>query len=274
MFDSISVLFILLSIYALYKGHHFLSGASISIAIATKIFPVMILPALVAYLAVKYKGDRRILLRHLTIMITGAAAMMVFIFIPQILDGTLMQSLDTFIGRVGRTVAFIPDETSSFSIWSFLFRFETYLYYIAIAVSMIYAYIMYKKTKENEDEALLTHAILIFAIVFTIPIVPQYLLVLLPFIIFFIVLFDKRFIVPFAFLSIGIFFYALLHPNYNLLLSSAAYTNLFDVSQILSMNAYMDAGLMLIISWFTGLIGAWLILLYWIRYKREARKDA
>jgi hypothetical protein len=279
MFDNISVLFMVLSVYALYKGHDFLAGTSLAAAVLTKMFPAYILFALIAYLAMKHKGDMRTFIRRLSLAAAGLCLMTLLIYLPQILDGTIMESLRFLTGRVDTATS--PGAAAD-GIWdsliAFGFKFVLWVQPMIFILAAFFAYIMYRKGDGNKDEAFFACLMVTTAAIFLWPPAPQYLLITLPFLICFIVMFDKRFILPFIVITTAALFHDLVTHNFSVLMSLAAYTDLLDIGHVVSLVAWMQEPLvlglsrqytMMILAGAAEIIGVVIVILYWIRYNKE-----
>lgn len=281
MFDNISVLFMVLSVYALYKGHDFLAGASLAVAVLTKMFPAYILFVLIAYLAMKHKGDVRAFVERLSLAAAGLLLMTLVIYIPQILDGTVIESLRFLTGRVGEATA-APDAGAG--VWdaltAFGLKFVLWIQPLIFLLAAVVAYFMYKKGDGGKDETFFACLMVTTAIIFLWPPAPQYLLVTLPFLIFFIAVFDKRFILPFLVITTAALLNNLVTHNFSVLMSLAAYTDLLDIGYVVSLVAWMQEPLMLglsrqyvmmILTASAELIGILMVVLFWLRYNKEGR---
>jgi|GEM_PF-574558 len=98
MFDTFSVLFILLSIILIRRDQTFLGGVMFTLAALTKFFPSFFLPILVAYVLMRHKGDGAAL-KHVAKGAIGMIAMFIVVMLPQILDGTFVQSFSFIFSR-------------------------------------------------------------------------------------------------------------------------------------------------------------------------------
>ena len=283
-FDNISVLFMVLSVYALYKGHDLFAGASLAVAILTKMFPAYILFALIAYLAMKHKGDMRTFAKRLSIAVAGLCLMAVLIFLPQILDGTFTESLRFLTGRVDLATS-APEAAAGLwdSLISFGFKFVLWIQPLIFLLAAVLAYIMYRKGDGNRDEAFFACLMVTTAVIFLWPPAPQYILITLPFLICFIAMFDKRLILPFVIITTAALVHDLVTHNFSVLMSLAAYTDLLDIGYVVSLVSWMQEPLifglsrqytMMILAGAAELIGIILVVIYWLRYDKEGRAHA
>jgi len=281
MFDVVSVMFMLVAVYALMKRQDILAGSAFAAAVLTKMFPGYLIFALIAYLAVNHKGDRETFLRRVGVVSLGAVVMTAIIYIPQILDGTVMDSLAFLSARVGTAIAADTSGSTWDAIASSGMSLILFLQPLIFAAAAFFAYRMYKNDNIRGDQFFICLAATM-AVVFVWPAVPQYLLVLLPFLIFMAAMFDKRFFIPFAVISIGALILDIAMVNFSMLMSVAAYTNLLDIGTVVSLAEWMDGPLIFGISKQLALmtiggaaevIGPLLALLFIILYEKEARHN-
>jgi len=281
MFDSIYVMFMVLSVYAMYKGHDFLAGASLSVAVLLKIFPAFIVFALIAYLAMKHKGDMRTFRNRMLTALLGLGLMTLVIYIPQILDGTIMDSLKFITSRTDPSPAVEAVEGAWDTLVSFGMKFVIWLQPILFVLTGALVYIICRRGRGDTDKIFFTCLMVSTAAVFLWPATSQFLLMTLPFLICFIAMYDKRFIIPFIVITVGALCLDL--SNLSIFMSLAVYTDLLDPGSVVSLLKWMDQPLVMgltkqyvimILAGAAEVIGTALVLLYWIRHEKEARPDA
>jgi hypothetical protein len=108
---------------------------------------------------------------------------------------------------------------------------------------------------------------------------PRFMLMMLPFLILFMVMFDKRFTLPYVMISAGMVFYNIVGHNFSLLLSLAGYTNLADAYHMVSLVEWMNGPFqngMVIMSAITLIVtiaGLLLIFLYSFRKEKEVPSE-
>jgi len=268
MFDTIAALFIALSVYSLFKGRDILTGVSLSVAILTKVFPVLLIFTFIAYLAMKHRGDKKVLLRRIVTIAAALCLTSIIIYLPQLIDGTVMESLRFLTTRV--------DGISTEGYYSDTTRIAYILPIIGVVLAPVFAAIMYFKGRMNKEEAFISCSMISLAFVLIIPTSSQFYLMLIPFIIIFIVMFDKRLILPFMVISVAALLYSITTLKLDLLLSLAAYTNILDFDNVVSIIEWMKSETWgSIIDFFKNMImvGVILLFIYWVRYKREVPKD-
>jgi hypothetical protein len=282
MFDVISVMFMLVSVIALRKKHDVLAGTAFAAAVLTKMFPGYLIFAFIAYLALQHKGDRKTFLTRTGIVAAAAAVMSFIIYLPQILDGTVMRSLSFLSSRVSTAVS----ETASSGAWDSIassgMSLILFLQPLIFAAAIFLAYRMYKKGDATGDQFFVCCAATM-AVAFVWPAVPQYTLVLLPFIIFMAAMFDKRFFVPFSLIVAGAVILDIAMANFSLLMSLAAYTNMLDIGTVVAGAEWMNSQLLpgvskqlalMTIGGAAEVIGVLLSLLYLFKYEKGVRSGA
>jgi hypothetical protein len=278
MFDSVAVLFMVLSVYSLYKGHYFLAGASLSVAVLTKVFPLYIVFALIAYLALKHKGEGKILWTNLGKAAAGLLLMTLIMYIPLFLDGTVMESLRFLTGRVDNITSSAAASAGILD-WIFMMAQNAFVWLqpVTMVLAVMLAYMMYRKGDEKKDEHFFLCLMMTTALMFLWTPEPRFMLMMLPFLIFFMVMFDKRFTLPYILISVGMLFYSIVGHNFSLLLSLASYTNLADAYHMVAlvewMNGPFQLGMIILfaIPLITAMVGLLLLFHYSIRYGKEER---
>jgi hypothetical protein len=281
MFDTISVLFMVLAVYSLHKGHDFLAGASLSVAILLKMFPAYLAFVLIAYLALKHRGDVGTLMRRISMAALGLGMMALVIFMPQILDGTVAESLKFITGRIAAATGF--DGGAGDAVADIGFKIVLWLQPIIFVLLAAFAYLMYRGGGKDNEKAFFTCLMITTAAIFLWPAEPQFLLVPLPFLICFAVMFDKRFIIPFVLISTGALVHDLACHNFSVLMSLAAYTDILDISTVVSLVEWTQQPFVLnftrhyvlmAVAAATEMIGIFMVLWFWIRYEKEAKANA
>ncbi|MDR3206096.1 MAG: hypothetical protein LBT41_03245 [Candidatus Methanoplasma sp.] len=220
-FDTISALFMLLMAIAIYKDRCFLGGMLFSAAFLLKFFPGFCFFVIIAYILVRHRGDG-LAKRKLAFAILGGALMAAVILIPQILTGTVMDTLSFMTGRM---------ETYS-SIWMSIAGYAAMV--IAVSGAMYFGYRMYRSEEKDADRQFFTYLFLALTMAMFLSIAPQYMIVMLPLLIFGAVVRDRRLMVPLVIIAIGSFFAALSLNNLSLLASASEFLGLASPEWIIS----------------------------------------
>ncbi len=225
MFDTFSVLFILLCIIMIRKDKLFLGGVLFSFAVLTKFFPFYFVFILIAYILVMHRGDGRAL-RSVGTAAAGAVIAFVVLMAPQIAEGQLAESLLFITARATAGDGIIGTE--------FVFNWAVAVYIAAAAVSAFLAYRLWKKGRDELDDSFFKYALVMTAFLFVYPPAPQYLVLLIPFLAIFIVTKDHMFKWSWLLVSAGGLCF-ILAGNYVLLMSLGAFTDLMSLDHIMEM---------------------------------------
>lgn len=192
MFDTFSALFTLTCVCLLLKGHDFLAGSMFAMAVLLKFFPAFLIFILVAY--VYKKGADRWKTR-LAMTILGAGITTLILILPQIVNGEGSMIISALTSRTGAETENIIDLLDKIGMFI--------LYPLALILEILIAIHFVKSKKEDIDGVFIGHLILSAAVIFLYPGTPQYLLLMMPFIIIGAVMFDGRYLRPYVFLIIG-----------------------------------------------------------------------
>ena len=224
MFDNFSVLMVLLSIVFMIKNKYFLAGTMFGMAVLTKFFPAFFIFVLVAYILAKHKDDGTAI-KNLGFAALGAVLISIAMLLPNILEGNVMEAFSFLTSRADSGMGLGLGVIESYG---------TMLAYAAFLV--VSAYIALCMYKEKGIRGPLDHRLLFFmflntAVLFLYPSTPQYILLLLPFLIYAFLTADKRFKKPLVMLSVGATVFSL-STTFMLLLSAGAFSGMFTVDQL------------------------------------------
>jgi len=264
MFDTITVMITLLSIIMLKKERYIESGILLSIAVLLKFFPAFFVPMFLAYIIARHRGDGTAL-KKVAYFIIAAGVTALVIFLPQILDGTLAECFLFITLRVDNGVG----SSAIMQIGG----------YIAIAVfaSVLLIYTLYaakisKIQDVNElNRKMFDAFLIIIATLFLYPPLPQYVLLLLPFLIFATIVSDKRYIIPLVFLMIGTTMAAFNGGPINLS-AVANFTDVLDLNSLIGViNGYIEPVFGTPLPVVVGLLGSTIqyigiLLVLWVRF--------
>ncbi|MCL2334140.1 MAG: glycosyltransferase family 39 protein [Candidatus Methanoplasma sp.] len=225
MFDTFSVLFILLCIVLVRKDKLFLAGIIFTLAVLTKFFPAYLLFPLLAYIIVMHREDGT-MVKSLSKAAIGAALAFVVIMLPQIIHGDLAQSILFATNRMGGG--------GDGSLVGFITAYVPIIFYIScMLVSFLLAIRLSKKDKDKLDDSLFKYLFFMVAFIFLYPPTPQYLVLLIPFLSIYIVMWDSKFKWSWLIISLGgiLFVFA---GNFVLFLSLGTFTGVMSLDQIMS----------------------------------------
>lgn len=193
MFDPFSVMFLIASVALIYKDRCFLGGALFAVSVLTKFFPMFFFLVLLIYIIKKHKEDGLAVSKAIQ-LVAGAILAMAILLLPQILDGTLAYSFSFLTTRasdgMGTPLGAID-------------RYGTLLSYVAISVIIAYIALRMYKNRDNSFESFNKYLMLTAAATMLYPPVPQYILIIVPFLITWILICDRRYILSWKILAVG-----------------------------------------------------------------------
>ncbi|MCQ2079411.1 MAG: glycosyltransferase 87 family protein [archaeon] len=171
-FDCISALFMLLCVLLLRKDRCFLAGVMFALGSLIKFFPAFCILLLCMYIF-KVHADPSARIRKFLLALVGALFTVALVFLPQILDGTVIDAFSFIFGR-----------TSEFSLVSAL---RTYPVILVTLVLMVVLVLHMRRMGEQEcRDRFITMVLLMLTICVMISSGPQYCIVYLPLLAYYI----------------------------------------------------------------------------------------
>ncbi len=231
--DGLSVAMLLLSFVLLYRNMPILSGAMFAAAGFVKFFPAYAFFLLMAYHILRRKDDKRQIIKGVFLFVLGAAVVSFVTFGPQILQGDFEKCFQFLTDRSGGA----PGD-GLFDAFAGFLRIALYL--AAAIISVIEAWKMLTSADSMPgDKRWMRGCLIVFLVCMMYPPAPQYLIVLIPFLAYWIAVEDRRCMIGWVLVSIGaVLFFTL--TNGSLLLPLAAWTDLLGVDTAVSiLHAYM-----------------------------------
>lgn len=225
MFDTFSAVFMLLSIILFYRGNYVLGGMTFTFAALTKFFPAFLLFVIIAYILKKHKNDGAAI-KNLAVAIIGAAIGFLILMGPHILDGTFVESFSFISNRSG-------GGGEDGDIIGFIISKSAIIIYIAVLLaSALVGHRLYR-SEGDIDNKFLACCFLITLLVMVYPPTPQYVVILVPMLSYYIAIHGRELMRGWIVLVIGtgLFCFA---GNFVLLVPVAEYTSLIDVTSLLS----------------------------------------
>ncbi len=226
-FDTISALLTLLTIVLVYKDRCFLGGMLFSLAVLLKFFPAVCIIVLIGYVYAKHREDGRWKMK-ITEAVLGAGMMSAVLLMPQILDGTVMDTLSFITGRVGEAGNIIS-------------AMSGYASMVAMALGMLYFGYRMIKTRENIDDAFFKNMMFALSCAVVFSFTPQYIIVALPLIITYLVCYDGRMRLCWILISFGSLIAAISINNFSLLVSASEFMGLVSPEWIIHMMQAMES---------------------------------
>lgn len=179
-FDSLAILGMMLSVYLIMSGKYALSGAFISFATITKMFPAIIIPLLIGYVIAKSNNNKSAI-RNIVLAVISGAAVAFAILLPVIISGDIANSMLFLTDRMTEQSE-RPFSDFFLPLWG---NILTLAPIIIILVLVMSGYLALKKD-EDIDARFLLFCTISSCILFTWPNAPpysQYVLLMLPFLI-------------------------------------------------------------------------------------------
>ena len=227
MFDTFSALFLMLTVILLYKNQYFLGGAMFSVAVLLKFFPGFCIIVLIAYILVKHKEDGLAKKKVLEAAI-GTIVMTVILLLPLALNGQLGDMLTFITGRTDGSMMILPTMISTV---------------IAVGAVFVFGYMMYHTPTEDADRKFFVYVFLIITASTLISATPQYVIVMLPFLIFYILVEEKSYFKCWVIISFAAFISAFALNNFSLLCSLAVYTGIVSPEWVVSSMQFLETGM-------------------------------
>lgn len=116
MFESIAVIFMLLTLLFASENRYVLAGVSFSLAVGTKVFPIYVMFVLISYVLIKNRDSLKTGLTNLSTSIVAAIVTFVMICIPQIFYGSTDNIFGGITGRLSIVDSGIFMDYSAFVI--------------------------------------------------------------------------------------------------------------------------------------------------------------
>ena len=228
MFDSLSAMFMMITIYALMKDQYSLAGASLAFATLTKIFPILIAFAILMYIISKSETVKSTL-RNTAVFLSGFIISVIFIMLPVFLNGEMGHALSFLSSRVERSVSisgglnlidtiFLPTPNKIFAIMPFL------LFMIVLSTFLIFL------RRGDKDKKLVMASMMSLSLFFMYPQVATYPVIAIPLLALAITYYgERRWIIPWALFSVLMPIYTMAVFGNAILYTSAVSTGLFDL---------------------------------------------
>ncbi len=224
--DGISALFLILTILLIRHDQPFFAGMCYSISVLNKFFPAFLFFVIVAYMISKNMDDRKRIRNNLILATAGGLLMSLIIFLPQLLDGD-----------ISRCFQFLSDRSGFGSGEPLLESLTGYgrllLYSLVIIASLWMSYDLIKNRSDDQFHKFMIYCLTVIGLCFLYPPATQYLVVMVPFIVYFIVCESGKFFKCWLLLSTGGFFMTYASTG-TTLFPLAVYTDMFSVTDVVN----------------------------------------
>jgi len=241
MFDTFSALLLLLTVISFYKDKYFFGGVFFSAAVLLKLFPGFCIVVLLTYIIVKNR-ENGLAKRRVIETIAGALIMFAVLMLPVILEGNMSEALSFVSSRVSDpfTMTFIAVNSI-----------------LAVLAAFFFGYKMYRTDPKKADSAMLMYVMLTVAASLLMSVTPQYVIVVMPFLILQIFTSERSYLRCWALLGVSAFLGAFILNNFSLFGMLSEYTSFVSPGWVVSSMQFMETGVGInLISLFTGIVNA------------------
>ena len=231
MFDTISVLLTLLCVYMVMRDRCFLAGMLMGTAVFLKLFPAFLVFVLIGYILLRHRGDgswKMMLIRAAA----GVLVMTAIIFAPQVADGTLSESFSFLTSRTENMGSGLGPLVGYLTIAAYL---------SILIVSMLLGNSVRTSKTSDPDRVLLVMLLVNVAVVFLYPSSAQYMVLLVPFLAYWVAAECRRCMLSWKILAVGSMVY-MFASNSLTMMSLAAWTGFVDVSSVLGFYEMYSSG--------------------------------
>ena len=227
MFDTFSALITIVCVCMLMKRQDLLAGMLFSIAVLLKLFPVLLVFLFAAYL---HKKDPEVWKARMAKVSAGAVISFVIVLLPTLVTGHLEDSFSFILSRTGDVEGLGP----------MILKYSSMSIYVIIALlELLLAHMFYKRDTDDADGTFLWYVCSAVAIIFIYPGTPQYLILLMPFLIIAACIYKKALWRPTLFLMVASTIFQL-SPLAMELTSLTMYTDLISFDSWLSFYHLFD----------------------------------
>lgn len=223
--DTVSAMFAVMTVYCLKKRYPLVAGMTFSMAVLVKFFPAFMIFVLVGYMVSRCRSEGRDPVPDIVMAVAGAAIMTVLVFLPQFLAGNLEQCFQFLGDRTG-----FADGDDLFDTLAGIGRIL--VYGIVLLMSALFGYRLSRYSGDDHFGELMRYCMIIAASVLIYPPTTQYIVILVPFLAYWIAASDRRYILSWKVLAVGSVIYTM--SSFGLaLLPSAVWAGFPDLGSAL-----------------------------------------
>lgn len=216
--DTISAMFTMVTILLLKNEKFFLAGICYSLAVWIKFFPIAIIFVLLCYIYVGAQGDAKEAAKRIAKAIIGFIATSVIIFLPQMMEGTIVRCLAFLIDRINEII----DNGILAILCGIVLASFIIFVVIHVARHML-------KTKGDIDDKMMEYSLLLLGICMLSFTNLQYIVTLIPFLVYCLMIVDRYYKYIWIILAVvGFILTFTLNTNAVMLNSIVAYTGLIS----------------------------------------------
>ncbi len=227
-FDSFSALLLLLTFMLLRSNRELLAGMTFAAGVLLKFFPAFAIIVLVGYVIAKHRGDG-LALKKLAKAVVGAGLMTLVMYLPIIMDGDLETSLSFVLGR--------NSELSS----NIIVMIGEYILIAFALVGMVACgHLMLRTPREEAEDRFPVLMLLVMTCAVMMSPSPQYMIVMLPFLVIAIMRYDGRLRLAWLLIWVGSVLMALGNNNFMLLNGASVFLDLGSPEWVVSLSEAFD----------------------------------
>lgn len=222
--DTVSAMFAVLTMYCVKRDRMFIAGMTFAMAVLVKFFPAFFVFIFVGYLFAMAR-DRREAVRRLALAVAGSIIIAVLVFMPQVLEGNIEMCFQFLTDRIGTS--------GGDGLLDLLVGMTRVCTYALILLGSVYlGYRMFRAPGEDPFGTLMHHCLIVATLVLVYPPTTQYIVILVPFLAYWIAASDRRFMLHWKILAVGAVIYETA-SNAMLLLPLSVWTGFPDLDAVL-----------------------------------------
>lgn len=244
MFDVFAVMTLVLTVLLIFRRRYALAGAVFAVSVFTKFFPLYLVLILLV-LAIKREKEPAGRNKALLAMVLGFLAMSLLMYIPQIIDGTFLESFNFITSRVAE----ISIGSESQDVWALIrtigYAVVIMLQVVIFSILLVISWKTYKMPQEGNEftEKYMHMLMLSTAVIFLWTPTPTYLMIILPFLAYAAVTRKDNYIIPFVLISVFSTLYSLAMHNYSVLFELFGYSDIIPIDYLVEGIGWLDADL-------------------------------
>ena len=241
MFDPVTVLLLVMAVYLTIHRSYFLAGMALAMSVFCKFFSGYLALLFLAYVYVAEGRDRRAFARGAGAAVLGVLVMTVMVFIPNILNGTLEDAFLFILNRVDIVTDVAEDGNLWDNISSLGYTLVMALQVVIVLLEVYLAVDFARRPHGDLSDAFMKYGLLASTAVFLWTPTPTYLLIIIPFLVYHLLVSDRRFRIPYLLLATMPMLYSLVMNGAGILFQSAVFTDLVSAETVLSIIDWLDA---------------------------------
>lgn len=254
MFDTFSALFVILFFYLFWKEYYVLGGITLAFSVLLKFFPLFTVFVILGLIYIRHKGTNHFKINLAKTIVGGVAGILV-IMLPNIINGTILDSLtfltDRASGSEGLLVSIVHLLMGVFCI--------VVMYYFSKK--------MFVDGKKDDLKLFLICVMFTLTGAILINPSPQYGIAMLPLLIILIAMYERKYFVCWLFIGIGATLLSISLCSFSLLSSMSAFLGWVSAETIINlMNAMFTVPIFeiaVVVSNAIQILGLFLIFLFY-----------